>query len=194
MGFTLEDGTGQGYRVKISAENQMHVQAENHELQHHISILHGQVYQAIGTHTLTTSGAKTILHLKNDDPERMMVVSYMRLQFPGGDGTIDNDTYFQLGYGTTYSAGGAGVTPINMNSSSGNLATITAYHDNPTVTGSLDVFDHWYADNGMMTFNKHGSIVMGLGDTLEFRLQTDQSTGLVYVRCTFMMYERDAIG
>ena len=193
MGFFLEDGTGTGLRVRVTGENQLETQAEVHELQHHISIRDGQVYQAIGTHTLTTSGAKTILHMKNDDADRLLIVSYMRLQFPGGDGTIDDNTYFIGGFDTLYSAGGNTVSPVNMNRTSGNVANATVYHNNPNVTGSLEEFDRWYSDKSMQTFNKHGSIILGLGDTMEWRIQTDQSSGEVYVRITLMMIDRASI-
>ena len=127
MGFQIEDGTGTGLRVAVTGENQLSTQAETHELQHHISLNKGQVYQAIGTHTLATSGTKTILHIKNNDPERFLIVSYMRIQFPGGDGNIDEDTYFECGYNTIYGSGGATITPVNMNATSGNIATVTRY-------------------------------------------------------------------
>jgi len=189
MGFMIEDGTGNGFRTGVTSENQLLTQAENHELQHHISITQGQVYQAIGTHTLSTSGTKTVLHINNDDASRYLVVSYMRVQFTGG-GTIDENTYFQCGFDTVYNSGGGIITPVNMNAISGNVATVTAYNDNPTVTGSLSEFDRWYGDKNMEVFNKHGSIIMGLNDTIEWRLVTDQTAGVAYARVTMMMLDR----
>jgi len=191
-GLQIEDGTGKGFRVGITAENQLLTQAETHELQHHISLINGQVYQAIGTHDLSGAGTKTILHIKNNDPLRNLIVSYMRIQFPGGDGTIDGNTYFQAGFGTVYSSGGTEVIPENMNEKSGNEASVVVYGNAPTMTGTLREFDRWYADKSMMVFNKHGSLILGLSDTLEWRLITDQTTGFIYVRVTMMMLDKEA--
>ena len=105
MGFAIEDGTGEGFSARVNEEGQLSVVSVNHELQHHISKVHGRVYQVIGDYTLVGAGTFTLLHLKNDDPARNLIVSYMRIQYPGGDGTIDALTYFQLGFGRTYSSG-----------------------------------------------------------------------------------------
>jgi hypothetical protein len=113
----------------------------------------------------------------------------MRLQYPGGDGNIDGLTYFQLGFESQFVSGGVAAIPVNVNSTSGKNASITAYQDNPTVTGTLTGIDKWFPDKSMMTFNKHGSIILGLGDSIEWRLVTDQTTGLAYTRITFMMMD-----
>jgi hypothetical protein len=193
MGLQIEDGTGQGYRTGVTAENQLLTQAETHELQHHISMNEGQVYQAIGTHTLSGAGTKTILHIRNNDPSRFLVVSYMRVQFPGGDGTIDAATYFDCGFDASYTSGGTQVTPVNMNASSGNVASVVAYEDDPTVGGSFAEFDRYYPDKSMEVFNKHGSLILGFDDTVSWRLTTDQITGLAYARVTLMMLNRTNI-
>ena len=188
MGFMVEDGTGKGYRAGVTSENQLLTQAEVHELQHHISIKKGQVYQVIGTHSLSASGTLPILHIKNEDPDRKLFISYMRIQFIG-DGVIDEETYWQCGFGRTYSSSGTGVTPVNMNKTSGNVASVTSYGNDPVLAGTFEEFDRWHPDKSMMTFNKHGSLILGLSDTFEWRLQTDQSSGFAYCRCTIIMKE-----
>ena len=189
-GLQVEDGTGRGFRAGVTSENQLRTEAEIHELQHHISLNEGQVYQAIGVHTVGSAGKKVILHIRNNDPSRFMVISYMRIQYPGGDGTIDAATYFDCGLDTTYTSGGTEVTPVNMNASSGNVASVVAYDDNPTVGGSFAEFDRLYPDKTMEFFNKHGSLILGFDDTMSWRLTTDQTSGLVYARVTLMMLDR----
>lgn len=191
MGFQIEDGTGKGFRTRVNSRNRMLVTSVNQELQHFISLSDGRSYQIIGDHTLSTSGSHTILHVRNTDPERILVISYMRVQFPGGDGTIDTNTYFQFGFGTSYSTGGSSVSPVNVNTQSGNSASIVAYDGSPTVTGTFEEIDRWYPDKSMQTFNKHGSVILGLNDTFEWRLVTDQSSGVAYARVTFMMIDTD---
>jgi len=189
MALQIEDGTGKGYRAGVTIENQLMTQAEIHELQHHISRTKGQVYQAIGTHTFSSSGTKILLHIKNNDPARLMVVSYMRIQFPDSTAVVST-TFFDCGFNTLYSSNGIIITPVNMNASSGNVATVIAYDDNPTVSGAFTEFDRWYPDESMQTFNKHGSLILGLGDTIAWRLTTDQTSGFAYCRVTLMMLDK----
>ena len=65
MGLQIEDGTGKGYQVQVTSENQMITQAETHELQHHISRHKGQVYQIIGEVSNLWNGTNTLLHIRN---------------------------------------------------------------------------------------------------------------------------------
>lgn len=190
MGFVVEDGTGKGYRVKVTEENQLKTVGELHELQHHTSVVHGQVYQVIGDYTVVGAGTFPILHVQNTSATRDAVVSYMRLQYPGGDGTIDAATYFSINFNQTYSSGGTEVTAVNMNRNSGNVAELTCYDNNPTLAGTATEFDRWYCDKDMMTFNKHGSLVLGTNDAMSIKLTTDQVAGLAYCRITIMLRDK----
>jgi hypothetical protein len=200
MGLQLEDGTGKGYQAKITNENQLKTVAEIHELQHHISATAGQVYQVVGELIGVNTGASTVLHLKNSSTTRIGVVSYMRFQTPtpsgNGDWLPDGGTYFQIGSGTTYSTGGTSVTPFNMNLTSGNVADLVAYKDSPTVTGTFTEFDRWYPDGGgMQTYNKHGSLILGLDDTIEVRFTTDRpALQVAWCRITIMLISSDDFG
>jgi hypothetical protein len=192
MGLQIEDGTGRGYQVKINSENQLSTVSVNHELQHHLSVDEGQVYQIIGEVTDLHLGTNTLLHITNDSKTLAAVVSYIRLQTPGASGEggwlPDKGTYFQIGKDTTYSSNGTDVTSVNMNFGSGNTADLTVYKENPSLTGTFQEFDRWYPDTGMMTFNKHGSLILGLDDTLEVRLTTDRpEIDTAYCRITMML-------
>jgi hypothetical protein len=159
MGLQIEDGTGNGFQVKINDEHQMAVVSENHELQHHISRLHGQVYQVVGEVSDLWTGTNTLLHING---------------VSGSDYLPDVGTYFQIGKDTSYSSGGTTVSPVNMNFFSGNAAEVTAYKENPSVTGDFVEFDRWYPSTSMMTYNKHGSLLLGLNDSIEIRLTTNR--------------------
>lgn len=193
MGIQIEDGTGDGHSVKITSEHQMKVQSESHELQHHVSFEDGQVFQAIGEVSDIADGLNTVLHIRNDSTSLKAIVSFIRLQLPGISGlgsTLlpDDGTYFQLGRDTVRSSGGVGVAPVNMNFASGNTPALTAYKDNLVVSGAFQELDRWYPGHSMMTFNKQGSLILGLNDTLEVRLTTDQpALTVAYCRVTIML-------
>ena len=189
MGFQIEDGTGTGQRAGVTNENQVLVQAEIHELQHHLSRHKGQVYQIIGQETAVNNSTHTILHIKNTSSTYLMFVSYIRMQcmkLSGGTAIPTSETYFQMGFGRTYSSGGSAVTPVNMSRTSANIAPVTVYDDSPTLAGTFVEADRWYPYQDMMTFNKHGSLILGLNDTMEVRFTTDHTSGLAYARVTAM--------
>lgn len=193
MGFNIDDGTGKGYSVKVNSDNEMSVEAVVHQLQHSISRNTAQVYQVIGEVTNVSSGINTLLHITNDSPNLHIVISYIRLQAPALDGTavVDFNTCFQIGHGTEYVSNGIVASPVNMNLSSGNIANLSAYKNEPVISGAFTEFDRWYPDslNTMMVFNKNGSLILGRGDTLEIRLITNQLSGFVYCRVTLFFMD-----
>jgi hypothetical protein len=193
MAFIIEDGHGTANKAKVNSDGQLTTQAETHELQHHISRTEGQVYQTVGRETAITNATQTILHIKNTSTTQLFTVSYIRVQLvgeTGGTAVPDPATYFQFGFGRTYGSGGTAVTPINMNRTSGNVASLTAYNDSPTMAGTFTEIDAWYPDgDNMHVFNKHGSLLLGFNDTFEIRLVTDHTAGLAYARITGMFLE-----
>ncbi len=190
MGFQIEDGTGSGHVAQVTSTNQVKTITESHELQHHISRNFGQSYQVISTDTGITAATQTILHLKNTDTTRKMVISFIRMQ------AITNTAskpvvgeYFQMGLGRTVSSGGTEVTPVNVNASSGNVASVVATGVDPTMAGTFSETDRWYNEgNNEHSYNKQGSHILGLNDTFEVRL-VSAGTGEAYCRITFMMID-----
>ncbi len=193
MEVILKNNTN-GTTVGVSPENQLQVVAESKSLQHFISQEKQNTYQVIGTATIANA-TTTVLHLKNTDSERDLVISYIRVQtIDAASGTAlpSANTYFDIGLDRTVSSGGSAVTPVNVNASSGKTASVTATAAGPTMAGTFAEIDRWYcdADAGSNTFRKDGSIILGLNDTIEVRLTSDHTSGTAYARITFMMIDR----
>ena len=192
MAVKIEDNSGNSYGLKVTEEGQALVRAESQELQHHISFNNGQVYQVIGGTDDVVSGTNTLLHIKNDSTNLKAIVTFIRLQVPpiaDASPTLPGvGTYFQIGRDTSRVSGGAGVEPVQMNFSMGNVADLTVFKDQVTVSGTFTEFDRWYPDHSMHVFNKQGSLIMGLNDTLEIRLVSDQAAlTAAYCRVTIML-------
>jgi len=184
----IEDGRGRGNLVGIDSENRIAATATMASLQHYESHTHGQTYQALGSMTVA-SGTNNILYLENENADLEFAISYMRIQavdLTGGTTLPSANTYFQIGFDNTYTSGGDGVTPINMNRGSANVADISAYTNNPTLGGDFIEVDRWYvkAEGDMMTFNKEASLILPKNKSLTIRLITDHS-GTAYARATF---------
>lgn len=184
-----------GYTTEVTPEGQLKVEAEIHELQHHEARVQEQTYQVIGTATIANA-TTTVLHLKNNDPERDMVVSSIRLQSidpSGGTAPPAAANFFSIGYDRTISSGGSAVTPVNTNAASGKVAAGTFTDSGPTMTGTFKELDRWYldSDGGTNTFNNQGSLILKINDTLEIRFTSDNTSGTAYARVTFMMIGED---
>lgn len=192
MAVKIEDNSGDGHGLKVTENNQALVQAESQELQHFISINKAQVYQVSGGTDDVLNGTNTLLHIRNDSTALKAVITFIRLQVPPvADATPTLPgvgTYFQLGRNTLHASGGVGVEPVNMNFGTGNVADLTCFKDQVTVSGTFVEFDRWYPDHSMEIFNKQGSLIMGLNDTFEIRLVSDQAAlTAAYCRVTIML-------
>jgi len=191
MGINIEDGKGSGRTAAVTSINQLEVVSESHELQHHYSRHNGTVFQAISTDTGITAKTQTLLHLKNTDADRICVVTFIRMQ-------AITDTaskpvvgeYFEVGFGRTVGSGGTATTPVVMNRSSAKVASVTATGVDPTMAGTFVLCDKIYnkASGEEIVFNKQGSMILGLNDTVEVRLVSG-GAGEAKCRITFMMID-----
>jgi len=180
------DGTIAG----VSPEHQLLVRAESHSIQHHLSWVEGRAFQAIVTDTGITAQNQTILHLKNIDPTRKLVVTYIRLLDMSSITTHVVGNRFMIGLGDTISSGGDTITPVNMNAGSGVVAAMEAKSD-PVVAGTFTEIDRVYTKAGeQVVYNKSGSLILGLNDTLSIQFLST-GTGAATARVTFMMLDNE---
>jgi len=191
MSHMIKDGTGRGFLVKVTSENELSVESVSESIQHHISSVKEQAYQVIGVSTLAASTV-VALHVKNTSADKNLVVTYIRHQVvdPSGGTAIPNSSnYFRVALGRTYSAGGSLVTPVNVFGGSGNAAEVTAYSSAPTIVGTADEIDRWYtkAEADMNTFNKEGAVIVPPNKTMEMSYVGDQTGGIIYARLSFIM-------
>ena len=194
MGLMIDDGVGQGYSAKVTKRNQLATYTESASIQHYISANQGQAYQVIGDFATVNNSTHTVLHVKNSDSDRVMVVTYIRvnlLDFAGGTSVPNVATYFDIGFGRTVSSGGTAVTPVNMNRDSGNTASVTATDNNPTMAGTFTEIDRHYvqAEGQEWAYNKEGTVILGLNDTIEIRVTSDHTSGVAYARMSFIMLD-----
>jgi hypothetical protein len=190
----IQDGAT-GDTAEVTKNHKLKTISEQHALQHENSWETGQTYQVIGTATIANA-TTTVLHLKNTDTTRRLVVSFMRVQAidpAGGTAAPAAANYFSVGVGDTVSSGGSAVTPVNVNRTSGNAAAVTATASGPTMGGGFAEIDRWYldSDGGSSKYDKMGSVILGLNDTLDIRFTSDNTSGTAYARVTFMMIDND---
>ena len=191
MGFIIEDGKGSGKKVEVDNNNRLSVKAYSESIQHVMSHQEGQAYQAIGTATLE-NGITPVLHITNNSADRDLVVTYIRHQIvsnSGGTAFPNVSNYFRLAIGRTYVSGGEEVTPVNINTNSGNEADVTAYNSGSVLEGTAIEIDRWYTKEAgdMNVFNKEGSLIIKRTGSLEMSYVGDHTDGIIYARISFIM-------
>lgn len=183
------DGTMAG----VTEDYQLKVRAENQSLQHYISLNNGNAYQVEGTATVANA-TTTVLHIKNDDPDNDLVITYIRLQVidpAGGTAPPAAANYWEMGFDRTVSSGGSAATPTNMNRKVGKVAAVTCTDSGPTMTGThVNADTQYVSGESMVSYSKDGSPILGLNDTFEIRLTSDNTSGTAYARVTFLMRKR----
>ena len=177
-----------GKITEVTKDLQLKVSSENHELQHYMAITHGQTYQTQYIDTGITAKTQAILHIKNTDPSRVMVLSYLRMQAITAGTYPSTGELWKLCMNETYTSGGTLIVPTNTFQATGKSAVAEVYGNDPTLGGTPLVLDTQAPDkNGQeISYNKHGSIILGLNDTFTIKY-TSASTGWAKARVTFVM-------
>lgn len=192
MSLILSDGEGKGNTVGVTDEHQLKTLAVTHSIQHHNSRVDGNAYQVIGDVVAVNNSTHTVLHVINQSSIKDMVVTYIRLNalgLAGGTSIPSVANYFDVGFGRTVVSGGSEVASTNMNQSSGNTANIIATINAPVMTGTFIQIDRSYLElqGKEISYFKDGSIIIGVGESIEIRFISDHTSGLAYARMSFIM-------
>jgi hypothetical protein len=188
----IEDGKGSGKKARVDAANRLVTNSRSESIQHYTSHEEENAYQVLNVVPLVP-GEVVAQHFYNNDPENEMILTYIRHQVIESDATLPNDeNYFSIAFGREYVSDGLEITPVNVFNGSGNEADVTVYCSNPTLSGTAVEIDRWYTKEvgDMNVFNKEGSVVIGTGQTIEFRY-IGTGTGLLYTRVSFLMMPKN---
>jgi hypothetical protein len=115
MGFTIEDGSGDGFRAKVDNENRLHTHSVSQSLEHHTNTVHGDSYNFIFS-GLTASGTNScVLYIKN--------ISDNTIMFEGITLRAASDEIIEIALNNVGTViYGTNVTPANINAGSSNQA------------------------------------------------------------------------
>ena len=178
-----------GRLAKVTENGQLEVRSESVSRAHFISHAFGQAYQTHGRTGTLTAATHTVLHLRNDDPSREMVISSIRVQLIGANASDAITDYFEFGFGRTVSSGGSTAVTTNLNRQVGTVALATTTTGSPTMAGTFASIERWYpaASGEQDIFNEDGAIILGLNDTFEIRYVSTATTGIAEARIEFLM-------
>lgn len=192
MESRIVDGTGSGSQAKVTATNRLVVQSVGIPLQLDTA-LKGRVFQVQGSVSVNNATHVALL-LTNDSASRTLVVTDVLTtlyDYAGGTALPSANTYIDVGFGQVYSSGGVAATPRNTNAASALTSDVTAYDQDPTVTGTFISLEthHPKEEGDVAGFDKVCWLVVPPGETFSVRFTTDHTSGAGYVRVSFMMID-----
>ena len=183
MGLMIEDGTGQGYKLKIDDENRAVVKAIRESLEAHISHEEGQLYSATATDAAQAT-TEYGFYLKNTSTDKYLIISKFVVT------AEQADVVWALHEVTGTAGGSAAITPKNLNLSSGNAAEATCYAGTAAVSGltSAGTIMQKYHGAAKSTFSLDvsGAIVLGQGDAIA--LYYTGTGGVTHYNCQFYFH------
>lgn len=191
MGIQIEDGTGGGQLAGVTA-NKLRTLSVNIPFTHHQTLdpHHNNLFSAIGTVT-PINGTAVSLFIQSTNSNLYMCIDRITVQataISGGTAVPNTSAYIRVGFGRTYSAGGSTVTPVNLNRSSGNTASATAYQG-PTLTGTFTEAYRWYLESANSKFDiipqGGDGIILGNTNTIEISYVSDNISGTILAVVTF---------
>jgi hypothetical protein len=177
----LKDGTGSGYRVKVTSDNSLQVDATTRSNAQYRSSQGVGFAVALQIQSVTGGTEYAALRFKNTDTTRNWRVNNVFLSYNGGDTNHNRmcEGRFYVGM-TAPSANATVVTPGNLNLSSSGVAQADAHVWDGVGSGMTVVSNGVLAYTGLFGpgFNQisfDGATVLGLNDILGLTVKPEET-------------------
>jgi hypothetical protein len=179
----IEDGTGKGYKAKVSPQNHLAVDAINVEEVTHISSREGGAYTLHFKRTLAAADTlEDVGHFTYTGDYKLQIntctLSREDVALTSGD-----QAFFELMTGASYTSGGDALVANNLNLGSSNNLDVTAYTGTTTIvtdkTNEKDLYDIVVRDTEDIEFK--GSLILNKGDSLTIVTRSKNIGDIAYV-------------
>lgn len=146
MSEQIIDGTGTGYKAKVTSGNQLSVLAATIELRHHVAHTHNKAFCMV-SQTTPTGANSAVVYVKNNDPVDLNIWS-LHLRCAAAE-------CVEL-WQVTGTAVGTANTSVNAVVGSGIIATATALDGN-SITGltKVKLLKRYYVEAAKQTLPIH---------------------------------------
>ena len=185
----IEDGTGKGFKVKVSSQNHLQVDAIGVEEITHISSSYGAAYTfhmertMLAANTFEDVGFFTYTgnyKLQVDT----IVASREDVALVSGDQAV-----VEIMTGVTYTSGGASITASNLNLGSSNILAATGYSGATTLvtdnSNEDEILDVAFRDTFQVDLD--GALILNKGDSISLIAKSKNIGDTVHV--TVSLYE-----
>jgi hypothetical protein len=167
----IEDGTGKGFKAKVSSQNHLQVDSVSVEEITHISSTEGGAYTLhMGRAVAAAATTEEIGHFTYNGDYKLQVDSLIISREDVALNTA-GQAVVSVVTNTTHSSGGAIATPTNMNLASTSQLDAVVHSGSVTLvtdnTNSVIIADVAFRDT--YDFHLDGSLILNKGDTMAFR-------------------------
>lgn len=164
----IADGTGKGYKAKVSVKNRLSVDSVNVEEVTHISSTEGGSYQFHFERTfLAANTFETVGHIVYTG-EYKLQISSMTTSREDVALSPDGQAVVEIMSNVDYTSGGALTAPININLASSNILEATVYSGTTTLvidtTDEVEILD--VAFQNVHTHEFKGALILAKGDKI----------------------------
>ncbi len=176
MGFQIEDGTGQGHKVKVLSDNMLTTHSVIETIIAHESANHGRAY--VWTVTQDWGADKNAIWIRNDSPIHNLHIERIVVSPPA-------ICQVEIWVGNNNVVAGVEIVGLNVNLGSGNVAETTARHSNTNVDAGagMTILTTFYAGaNTRSIISALGAIILNLNSEIAVNLVTE--VGLTSVSMT----------
>lgn len=180
----IEDGTGTGYKARVSSENKLQVEAVTHISERHVNFVHGQAYSIV-LDQVPTGTDDCILYVRNDDDDDLILSSISA--FTSGS----TELYLHLGDAGTPDTPTT-LAPVNRDAGSGNVANCTCQQGADLATGAAlsggSEVDRFRLEANAQTYRQHWNSDIIVPKNQTFTLW---SSAIVTVNATLSVFFHD---
>jgi hypothetical protein len=167
----IEGGTGNGYAVKVTRDNQLYSYSANVSEMAFLSYIRSDAYN-VGSYCSNIATGSYVLFFRNTDPQRNFHIQSVRV-----GSTIA--TQWDLFKNSVYAAStGTAITPGNLNYTSGKIAICTCVGTVAvtTITPGPRIARFFSQAYEMPTFPLDGAPIVGLNNDLCVQVTNASST------------------
>jgi len=180
----IEGGTGNGYAVKVTRDNQLYSYSANVSEMAFLSYVRSDAYNIASFCTNIATGSY-VLFFRNTDPQRNFHIQSVRV----GSSIA---TQWDIFKNNVYAAGtGTVLSPGNLNFSSGKVAICTCLGTVAvtTITPGARIARYFTQAYEMTTFTLEGAPILGLNNDFAVQVTNGSSTNEIAV--IFQGYYKD---
>lgn len=160
----IDDGTGAGYKARVTSDNMVRVYAKTEPEIAHQSQNHGESYS--WTASADIDATDSILWLRNDNTDLNLIIDSICISSDAAGSWFIYCPVNATPDGTT-------VTGVNMSRSSGKVALATAKRDNTTAVLANYIFYGHNMAAQTVCVNFQGALVLGYLDCVAVDITTE---------------------
>jgi hypothetical protein len=187
----IDDGGGKGgNQAAVGSDLRLWTDSKTISAQHTASSDDELAFQVSTSQAITNSDVP-VLHMTNNSSTHDLVVTFIRMMSIGAAAS-NVGAYFTISLGDSYTSGGAALTPVNMNSESSIDSDTTIYDGSSslTVSGGSEI-DRNYTANEMLTYSKHGALILKKGTSMTINHLGSTVAGTAYCRISYYFEKKD---